>query len=232
MKFSDELIAGINKTWRANHSHPFVQGIGHGTLEPGKFKYYLIQDYLYLIQYAKVYALGIQKASDLSTMTELSNSVNYILAGEMALHRQYAERFGVTAQDFEEAIEAPTTIAYTRYMLAEAQNGSLAHVIAAVLPCAISYAEIGAELAAIPGSLEHPLYGDWIRTYSSDDFAKSVQATVDLMDRLAIDLQGVERDKLKEIFLTTTRFEYLFWDMGNDVVDWPQNLLDAVTETV
>lgn len=223
MKFSEELIAEIKPIWRANHQHPFVQSIGNGQLEPKKFKFYLIQDYLYLIQYAKVYAIGIQKAPNLKIMTDLSTALHEILADEMALHREYATRFGLQLADFEHAKEAPTTVAYTRFMLAEAQNGSLAHVIAAILPCAVSYKEIGRELANSPNALNHSLYGEWIRMYSSQEFSKGVQSMVDLMDQLVADLHGAERDKLKEIFLTATRFEYLFWDMAYKGQDWPQN---------
>lgn len=224
MKFSEQLIEEIRPIWRTNHAHPFVQEIGHGTLEPEKFRHYMIQDYLYLIQYAKVFAIGIQKARDLDVMTRLSASVHHTLSIEMALHRKYAERFGISEQEMREAKEAPTTIAYTRYMLSEAQNGSLAHVIAAILPCAWSYLEIGRELAQIPGAVDHPLYGDWVRMYSEPAFEHSAQDMIDLMDELAADLTGDELAHVKEIFLQTTRFEYLFWEMGNTISHWPQEL--------
>lgn len=223
-KFTDQLVEEILPIWRANHSHPFVQGIGHGTLAEEKFRHYLVQDYLYLKQYTKVFAVGIQKANDLEIMTTLAESVHGLLSVEMSLHRKYAERFGLTEDEFTNAKEAPTTIAYTRYMLSEAQNGTLAHVIAAVLPCAWSYLEIGKELSQIPGAVDHPLYGDWVKMYSSEEFYKSAQDIIDLMDQLASNLAGDELEQLKEIFLQTTRFEYLFWEMGNELKDWPEEI--------
>lgn len=221
MKFSEQLREKCLPIWRQNHQHPFVTGMGNGTLQADKFRFYMVQDYLYLIQYAKVFALGAVKADDLATMGKFAALLDGTLNEEMALHRQYAARFGITEEELEAAQPSPVTLAYTHYMLHAAQNGTLADVVAAVLPCAWSYWEIGKELNQIPGAAEHELYGEWIKMYSSEEFGQLAQWCIDLMDEQAEGKSEKERARLEEIFLNTTRFEYLFWDMAYNGEMWP-----------
>ena len=122
-----------------------------------RFIYYLKQDYVYLIDYAKMFAIGSMKAQDLETMGKFAELLHSTLNVEMELHRQYAERFGITREELEQTKPAPTTVAYTKYMLDAAAQGSLAEVVAALLPCMWSYREIGAAFAKVPGALDHPL---------------------------------------------------------------------------
>ena len=221
MKFSEQLLEKLQPIWRKNHSHPFVRGIGAGTLEQGKFRFYMIQDYLYLIDYSKLFALGAVKATDLEDMTVFSKLLHATMSEEMSLHRQYAARFGISEAELEQADPSPITLAYTHYMLHCGQNGTLAELVAALLPCAWSYWEIGKELAEIPGAKEHKLYGDWIRMYSSDEFGQTAQWCIELLDKLAEGKSESELVQLEKIFLNTTRFEYMFWDMAYHQEMWP-----------
>lgn len=223
MKFSEQLREKCLPIWRQNHQHPFVTGMGNGTLQADKFRFYMVQDYLYLIQYAKVFALGAVKADDLATMGKFAALLDGTLNEEMSLHRQYAARFGITEEELEAAQPSPVTLAYTHYMLHAAQNGTLADVVAAVLPCAWSYWEIGKELNQIPGAAENELYGEWIKMYSSEEFGQLAQWCIDLMDEQAEGKSEKERARLEEIFLNTTRFEYLFWDMAYNGEMWPSD---------
>lgn len=223
MKFSEQLQQKCLPIWQQNHQHPFVREMADGTLDPDKFRFYMVQDYLYLIQYAKVFALGAVKADDLETMGKFAALLDGTLNEEMALHRQYAARFGITEQELEQAKPAAVTLAYTHYMLHAAQSGTIAEVVAAVLPCAWSYWEIGKELAMIPGAADHELYGDWVQMYSSAEFGQLAQWCIDLMDEHASGKSPKEQAKLEEIFLNTTRFEYLFWDMAYQKEMWRGN---------
>lgn len=221
MKFSDHLREKCLPIWKQNHQHPFVQGMGDGTLDPGRFRFYMVQDYLYLIEYAKVFAIGAVKADDVATMGRFAALLNGTLNEEMDLHRQYASRFGITEEELEAAKPSPVTLAYTHYMLHAAQNGTLADVVAAVLPCAWSYWEIGKELSKRPGAADHELYGEWIRMYASEEFGQLAKWCIDLMDEQAEGKSERERARLEEIFLNTTRFEYMFWDMAYHGEMWP-----------
>ncbi|MDQ0229414.1 thiaminase II [Metabacillus malikii] len=221
MKFTERLLEHVRPIWHENHRHPFVQGIGSGTLDKEKFRFYMIQDYLYLIEYAKVFAIGVLKARDLSTMGKFAKLLDSTINEEMSLHRQYAARFGISHEELETAKPSPTTLAYTHYMLHVSQNGTLAETVAAVLPCAWSYWEIGKALNTIEGASEHEFYGEWIQMYASEEFGTLAKWCIDLMDELAEGKSETELHDLEEIFLNTTRFEYMFWDMAFNEAMWP-----------
>ncbi len=221
MKFTEQLREKVLPIWEKNHTHPFVQGIGNGTLAKEKFRFYMIQDYLYLIEYAKVFALGAVKARDLETMGRFSKLLDATLHEEMELHRQYAKKFAISTEELEEAKPSPITLAYTHYMLQVSQNGTLAELVAALLPCMWSYWEIGKILNEQSGASEHEFYGEWIRMYASDEFGKLATWCIDLMDQLAEGKSVAELSNLEDIFLNTTRFEYMFWDMAYHEEMWP-----------
>ncbi|WP_125152091.1 thiaminase II [Clostridium rectalis] len=214
MKFSQKLYKSVEKIWNSYYTHPFVKGIGEGNLDVEKFKFYMIQDYLYLLDYAKVYALGIVKADDEETMQGFSSMVNDILNGEMSIHRSYMKRLGITNEDIEKTKPNLSNISYTHYMLAVAHNGSLAELTVSLLACMWSYQEIGTNLNKVPNSIEHEFYGEWIKGYISDEYKKSTKWVIDLIDRLSQDMSKMELEKLKEIFINTSKYEYMFWDMA------------------
>ncbi|WP_139993745.1 thiaminase II [Paenibacillus paridis] len=218
--FSERLYQSVQPVWQKCHAHPFLTGLRDGTLELERFIYYMKQDYVYLIDYAKMFALGSIKARDLETMGKFAELLHSTLNVEMELHRQYAERFGIARDELEATVPAPTTIAYTKYML-DAGQGSLAEVVAALLPCMWSYREIGTTFATHPGALDHPLYREWILMYSSEEFGELTEWTIGLMDRLAEDLPERELARLEELFVVTSKFEYMFWDMANRQEEWP-----------
>ncbi|TDG00272.1 thiaminase II [Paenibacillus piri] len=222
MKFTEHLVDKYKREWRQNFTHPFVQELGSGTLDKEKFRFYMIQDYLYLIDYARLFALGAMKADDLATMGKFAALLDSTLSGEMSLHRTYAAQFGISRQELEEAKPSPVTLAYSHYMLHVAQKGTLAELTAALLPCAWSYWEIGKELNAIPGAADHEFYGEWVRSYSSDEFGSHALWCIELMDRLAEGKSDAELARLEEIFLNTTRYEYMFWDMSYNGQMWPE----------
>ncbi|MGM7720008.1 thiaminase II [Metabacillus sp. Hm71] len=221
MNFSQRLYYKVLPIWNRNHAHPFVQKMGNGTLEKEKFRFYMVQDYLYLIEYAKVFALGAVKATDLKVMGKFAKLLDATLNEEMELHRQYAKKFDISVEELETAKPSPTTLAYTHYMLHVSQNGTLAELVAALLPCMWSYWEIGKELKKIEGASEHEFYGEWINMYASDEFGQLATWCIELLDQVAEGKPEAELEKLEEIFLNTTRFEYMFWDMAYNEEMWP-----------
>ena len=220
MKFSERLYEKLQPIWRQNHNHPFVQGMGDGTLEKEKFRFYMIQDYLYLIDYAKLFAIGAMKATDVQTMGKFAALLDSTLNEEMSLHREYAKKFEISEKELEKAQPSPTTLAYTHYMLHVGQSGTLAELVAALLPCMWSYWEIGKELSEKPGA-NNEFYREWIEMYSSEEFGELATWCINLFDSLTEDKSEAELEKLEEIFLNTTRYEYMFWDMAYNEAMWP-----------
>ncbi|RNA67693.1 thiaminase II [Alteribacter keqinensis] len=221
MTFSQRLYENVKPIWRANHDHPFVRGIGDGTLDQEKFRFFMVQDYLYLIDYARLFAMGAMKAKDVKTMGEFAELLHSTLNTEMELHRQYAREFGISEEELESANPAPTTLAYTHYMLHVGNNGGLAELVASLLPCMWSYAEIGKALDETPGARDHQ-YGEWIKMYASEEFQELTNWTINLLNELTEGKPEHELSHLEEIFLTTTRFEYMFWEMSYRKETWPE----------
>jgi len=228
LSFADELRLAALPIWEDWHSHPFVRGIGDGTLAVEKFQHWLRQDYVYLKEYARVFALATAKARDLATMSMFARLLDGTLNSEMELHRRYAAQFGITGEELEHEPKSPTTQAYTDFLLAAAYGGDLDRLVAALLPCAWGFWEIGTRLAqaadaAGPGGRDgggNP-YLDWIATYSSTQFGELVVWLKDLMNRLAEGCSADRRRELIQVFVTSSRYELRFWDMAETLERLP-----------
>lgn len=215
MSFSRGLKEKAREVWEAGYQHPFVQGIGAGTLDKESFKFYLLQDYLYLIQYAKVFAMGALKADTIEVMRKFSSSQYFTIHGELGLHQEYMEKFGITPEDVAAVKPSLYNSAYTANMLAQGQTGGLAEIIAAVFPCAWTYAEYGQRLKADFGdNLEGNYYQSWIEMYASPEFEASFQWLYETLDRLVEHMNEEQKARIEAIFIQSVEFEYLFWDMA------------------
>lgn len=214
---STRLHDAAAPVWEACLRHPFVTGIGDGTLDMEKFRYFMLQDYLYLFDYARVFALGVVKARDPELMRVFAANVDAILGGEMKIHRAYMKRLDITEEQVFAVKPALANLSYTNYMLSVAQTGGPMEIVASILACSWSYAEIGQTLAAIPGAAEHPFYGEWIRGYASEEYASTNQALIELMDSLAADAGEEQLAYLTDVFVNCSRYELGFWDMAWDV---------------
>ena len=203
--------------WEACLKHPFVTGIGDGTLDVEKFQHFMLQDYLYLFDYARVFALGVVKARDPELMRTFAANVDAILGGEMKIHRAYMQRLGITEEQVFAVKPAIDNLSYTNYMLSVANAGGPMEIVAAILACSWSYAEIGQALAAIPGAAEHPFYGEWIQGYASEEYSATNQALIELMDELAADATEEQLAYLTDVFVNCSRYELGFWDMAWEV---------------
>jgi thiaminase/transcriptional activator TenA len=211
--FSAHLRELADPIWEAQHEHPFVRGIGDGSLDEEKFGYWLRQDYLYLIDYARLFAAAVLKAPDLPTMTTMAQMVHEILHMEMDLHRSYLAGFGITAEDLEREVKAPTCQGYTDFLLRTATTGNFAELLAALLPCIWGYAEVGQRLAE-RGMPDDERYARWIGLYAGEEFAQLGEWCRELVDRAAEDLSGDARTRMEEAFITSSRYELAFWEMA------------------
>lgn len=221
-KFTDRLFENVKPIWEKNHHHPFVQAIGKGTLDRDTFIYYMKQDYAYLIDYSKLFAVGVLKAQDLNTMEKFAQTLHETLHFEMELHRKFAAEFGITREELAATKPTPVNLAYTRYMLNVAQNGSLAEVVSCLLPCAWDYWEIGKLLRKQYGNqIATNPYAKWIETYDSETFGNGAKYLIQLMDELAEGKPERELAVLEEHFQMTSKYEYLFWDMNYHQQEWP-----------
>jgi thiaminase/transcriptional activator TenA len=225
--FSQRLWRRADAVWEAQHRHPFVRGVGDGTLDLEAFKFWLRQDYLFLVEYARVLGLAAAKAPDLETMTRFAGLLNETLRVEMGLHRSYAAEFGISEEELEREEMAPATRAYTDFLVRTAAVGDFAGLVAALTPCMWGFCEIAQRLAAGPQPADAPArpaggrYRRWIEMYSSPEFAELAAWCRDLLDRLAEGLGAEEQQRLEDAFLTSSRYEYLFWEAAYRREGWP-----------
>jgi thiaminase/transcriptional activator TenA len=220
MSLFDRLRAARPDAWRAYVAHPFVDGLGSGTLPAAAFQSYLVQDYLFLIQFARAYALAVYKGRTLEDMRAALTGLKAILDVEMDLHVRLCGRWGLSLQDLERSPEGRATTAYTRYVLDTGQRGDLLDLHVALAPCVIGYAEIATALAARPGSMsESNPYAEWIAEYSGPAYLEIAAAARATLDRLAARSMTEARfEDLADIFGQASRLEADFWSQGLEVL--------------
>lgn len=210
--FTQRLREKGNAIWEEAYDHPFVQKIGKGTLEKDKFQYYLLQDYLYLLQYAKVYAFAVIKAQDEATMAYFTGMQNSILADEMNMHRSYMKEWGITQEQIEEVEIAPYNRSYTSFLLSTAAVGDVLDILVATLPCTWTYNDYAVRLKKQYGRLRvsNP-YQKWIDNYAQDEYVLFCKQYADMIDKLAAGKTEAELKALEDIFIAGMQYELLFW---------------------
>ncbi len=202
--------------WRRYVEHDFVRQLARGTLPERAFRHYLGQDYLFLIQFARAYALAVYKSSSLLDMRDGLAGLKAILDDEMSLHVRYCLSWGLAEADIEHLPEAPATLAYTRYVLETGMAGDLLDLRVALAPCIVGYGEIGWAMARDPATRRdgNP-FADWIATYGGPDYQGVALAAAAGLDRLWQERAGGGRfERLVRIFGEATRLEADFWQMG------------------
>ena len=215
MKTSARLLESTEELWQAYYDHPFVLGIQNGDLDKEKFRFYNIQDYLYLLDYAKVFAIGMTKTSDPEMMHIFAKYIAQIMDSEMNTHKGYMHTLHISKEELRQTKPALACRSYTSYMLACAQNGGAAEALTAILACALSYEHIAKEmLRRNPTAMEHPFYGDWVKMYASAEYAEENIMLCDLIDRLTETYTEEQMDNLKDIFYACAQYEKGFWDMA------------------
>ena len=213
--FSQDLRAEAEPIWRRIFAQPFLREIKDGTLPLEKFQYYLAQDYLYLEGFARAVSMALAKAPDAQTLEDLSHRV--LTPVERPLHHKLAAEAGLTMDTIKRAKRSPTNTAYVDHMLKTAALYGLGPTAAALLPCPWSYHELKNAL----GQSEHPLYGQWTAFYVAGLLQDSVDAWRGFVDAAAQEAGPSELDAMREAFLISSRYEYLFWDMAYRQEQWP-----------
>ncbi|EEX32773.1 MULTISPECIES: thiaminase II [Vibrio] len=218
MKYQD-LIEACQSDWQEYTQHDFVQQLAKGTLDQHSFLHYLKQDFLFLKQYARAYALAIYKARTLEDMRRALPSVHALLDSEIGHHVTYCGQWGLTESDLENEHEDFGTVAYTRYVLDAGMTGDLVDLYAALAPCSIGYAVIGKALIESNDTVrEGNPYASWIELYGGEEFQSGVAQGAEHFNQLLeeIDLHSQRGQNLIEVFRTATRMEVAFWQQGLD----------------
>jgi thiaminase/transcriptional activator TenA len=221
--FTTEAHEGNRELWHAVLDHPFVQGIGDGTLARDRYEFYLKQDYLYLIEYSRSLALAVAKEESVSEMRRFSSLLSLTLTSEMELHRKTCVSFGIGLQELEQTEPALITTAYTNTILRTCYEGSGGDLFAVLLPCEAGYVEIAEHLSS-RGLPEPEHYRSWIETYSSPKMKDVVNWLSDRMNSIASRGQSQDRQRWHNLYRTSVRFELLFFQMAWEMAGWPESV--------
>ncbi|WP_299334836.1 thiaminase II [Haloplanus sp.] len=211
MSFTDELQPVADDLWADIVDHPMVSRLGDGSLDTEPFEYWVRQDYVYLIDYARVFAYGAATAPTLKHMGTFAELLHETIDTEMDLHRAYAAEFGIDEPELEATEPSPTTRAYTDFLVRTAATGTFGELVAALLPCMWGFNETAKRLRA-DGLPDDDRYAEWIRTYAGEEFSELTVWCKDLLDEVAADATGTDRKRYRDLFVTSARYEYRFWD--------------------
>ncbi len=218
MDIFDRLKAAAAPEWESYVAHDFVRQLGTGTLPQAAFRTYLVQDYLFLIQFARAWALAAYKSRTITDIRAAQAGLAAIL-DETELHVRLCGRWGLSPEAIAAAPEHQATVAYTRYVLDCGAAGDLLELHVALAPCVIGYAEIGRALTpdgidALPAA--HP-YREWISEYAGSGYQEVAAAARLQLDELAARTMTSQRfEELAAIFAKASRLEADFWQMGMD----------------
>ena len=217
--FSSELWDGITDIYAAILAHPFLAGMTDGSLPADAFTFYVVQDALYLRRYAQALAAVAAHAPDAAQTEMFARHAAGIVAVEMSLHDTLLADLDIDPAAVRATEEAPTTLAYNSYLLAATQGGSYGEGVGTVLPCYWIYGEVGKHLLG-RGS-PNPRYQRWIDTYGGEEFGDIAREVLAAADSLGPGLAPSERARVHRHFRTTSRYEWMFWDMGYRKESWP-----------
>jgi thiaminase/transcriptional activator TenA len=219
--YGSKVFAGWRRAaadhWQAYTRHEFVRRLGDGSLPNAAFLHYLVQDYIFLANFARAWALGVVKAGDIEEMRAAAAAVDALVNHEMQLHVGVCAAAGIPEKKLLAADEEVENLAYTRFVLDAGLSGDFLDLLAALAPCVLGYGEIGAWLG---DAATDKTYADWIDSYSASDYQALCLNVGRLIDRAAGARLGATPEAaprwadLCQTFRTATRLEAGFWDMG------------------
>mgnify|MGYP001773619587 CR=1 FL=1 len=218
MRFSKELWFGIQKIYRAILQHEFIKGLVSGDLEEDKFQFYVIQDALYLREFSKVLSLAAAKAPKDEWLVTFNEQAKIAILVERELHESFFKYWGLNREEVYSKPISPTNLAYTSYLLHIAYSKPFHEILGALLPCYWIYWEIGKELSKKGSKKE--IYQRWINTYSAEDFSKVCIGVIDMLDELAKDMSLKDKALVRDHFITSSRYEFLFFDSAYKKEEW------------
>jgi thiaminase/transcriptional activator TenA len=217
--FSGQAWQRTEKLQRAILELPFTTELAAGTLSRERFQFYLAQDARYLVGFGRALAVAAARADDVDEVAFFAHSGHEAIVVERQLHQGYFDRFGLTSADLAAIETSPTCLGYTSYLLAVAQTGTYAELVAALLPCFWVYHHVGTDIVARQRG-DNP-YREWIDTYADDDFGAAVAKCRAAADRAATTVDEATGERMFQAFQRASEYEWMFWDSAYRLETWP-----------
>lgn len=221
MEFSKLLRSEAKPIWDKIYAHPYLKDFGDGTLSISKFKYFLQQDHIYVVEYCRPLAIAISKADSAEEMKWFADLIIGGLTWEAKNEELLAEMVGMSYEELTSAVQSPTSRAYSDFLVQVSSTGTVAEFIASMSPCMLTYPEIGRMLKPKKGLDKVSAYRAWTEFYASDEawaFAKQFDDKLNILGKT--ESSSVKR-KMRNNFFIASRYEYMFWDMAYKEEKWP-----------
>jgi thiaminase/transcriptional activator TenA len=219
-KFSMQLRRSSDRIWRAIENHAFLRELHAGTLSMNRFTYFILQDYVYLLDFAQVLCQGGAKSPDLPTLELFARHALGAVEVERSFHASFGKTLGLSQKQLDAVPKGPITQAYIGHLQSVARSGSLGELVAAVLPCYWIYGEVGRRL--YKGRPRAPkIYREWIEIYAAKAFWKPVREQIQLLDRFGGLANAQEKQLMAAHFTLSSRYEFMFWEQAYRLESWP-----------
>lgn len=216
--FAQRMRKAADLVWEEGYQQPFIRELGEGTLQRERFAFYLLQDFRYVNDYARVHALGLAKTTDPEIMAFMLKVQNDALQVETEVHRSYLASYGITEEQMNNVRQSAFARAYTSNILSIAYGKDILDILVAVLPCAWVYADYGYRLAAeFADTLDDNPYKSWVDMYKTDEFWQDSVWLLDHIEKLVTDASEERKRELIDIFVTGVENEYMFWASAYDM---------------
>ncbi|MEE0110030.1 MAG: TENA/THI-4 family protein [Oscillospiraceae bacterium] len=214
MSFVTECTHDSLPIWEKCLNSGFLHKLENGVLDETCFMGYIVDDSLYLREYAKVFAWGMTKAETMDDIRACYSLLSFVNEGEDATRRYYLNRYGLKDAEIQDLPQRPENRAYTECMIDAAQNGGMAECMMACLPCMISYGWIFQQLLARTPSVKDTPYWPLVRDYASEGYNAACQEWSDYTDRICSSLSSERQKHCMEIFRACSVHELHFWEMS------------------
>jgi len=219
-KFTVQLRQRSERIWKRIEDHALLQELHAGTLPMNRFTFFILQDDVYLLDFAQVLCLGGAKSPDLKTLELFCRHALGAVEVERSFHASFGKSLGLSAKQLDAVPKGPITQASISHLQSVARGGSLAELVAAALPCYWIYGEVGRRLYR-NRPRKPKIYREWIETYASEAFWRPVREQIHLMDELGAAANRAEKTRLTEYFVLSSRYEFMFWEQAYRVESWP-----------
>jgi thiaminase/transcriptional activator TenA len=219
-KFSAQLRNRGERIWRAIEEHPFLRELHAGTLPMNRFTYFILQDYVYLLDFAQVLCQAGAKSPDLTTLELFARHAIGAVEVERSFHASFGKTLGLTQNQLDAVPKGPITQAYIGHLQSVARSGSLADIVAAVLPCYWIYGEAGRRLYK-NRPRKPKIYREWIEIYAGEEFWQPLREQIRLTDRLGTKAGPSEKKQMTANFILSSRYEFMFWEQAYRLESWP-----------
>jgi thiaminase/transcriptional activator TenA len=218
--FSEQLRSRAGRIWRAIEDHAFLRELHAGTLPMNRFTHFILQDYVYLLDFAQVLCQGGAKSPNLETLELFARHALGAVEVERSFHASFGKTLGLTRKQLDAMPKGPITQAYIGHLQSVARSGSLGELVAAVLPCYWIYGEVGRRLYR--SRPQRPkIYREWIETYAGEPFWRPVREQIQLMNTIGAAAGSREKKLMTEHFVLSSRYEFMFWDQAYRLESWP-----------